>query len=455
MKPVLVFSFLILSFFCAPAAVAKDKVLNIEAIKSKNGIEAWLVQDKAVPVISVSFSFEGGLAYDPDDKPGVGRLVSILLDEGAGGMGSQEFQSSLSDNAINLGFTAGRDAFYGELKTLRDKKDIAFQLLNLALTKPAFDNDAVTRMKNANTSQIKKDTGDPAWLSARTFNGMMFEGHFYARPGYGTLGSMERITRKDLLNYTKSQFVRSGLRVSIAGDITRAEAESMLDAVFGGLPEKSDLPNSPAAELKNVGKTILLPLDTPQTYIAAGLQGITRDDKDWHAAVIMNYVLGGGSFDSRLMREIREKRGLTYGIYTSLGDMKHAAVMQVNTSVSNENVRETLELLKAEMTRMAKEGISDRELKNAQAYLTGSLLLELTSTDDISNVMNSLQRDGKDSDYINKRNALIESVSLSDIRRVAERLLKTPDLTVVMVGKPKDITPDILLDKPPGMEIPR
>jgi zinc protease len=455
MKQVLLLAFLALFLFCAPTAEAKDKVLNIEVIKSKGGIEAWLVQDTTVPVISVSFSFEGGLAYDPDDKPGVGRLVSILLDEGAGEMSSQEFQSKLSDNAIDLGFTAGRDAFYGEMKTLKDKKDLAFQLLNLALTKPSFDSAAITRMKNANTSQIRKDIGDPSWLSARTFNGMLFEGHFYSRPGYGTLASMGRITRKDLVNFTKSQFVRSGLRVSIAGDITKAEAESMLDAVFGSLPEKSDLPNSPAAELKNVGKTILLPLDTPQTYIVAGAQGITRDDKDWHAAVIMNYVLGGGSFDSRLMKEIREKRGLTYGIYSSLGDMKHAAVMQMNTSVSNENVKETLDLMKSEMARMSKEGVTDRELKNAKAYLTGSLLLELTSTDDISNVMNGLQRDGKDPEYINERNSLIESVSVSDIRRVAERLLKSDALTVVMVGKPVDVTPDILLDKPPGMEMSR
>jgi len=446
---------LMLAVFHPGFAQAGDKVLNVQKLKTPGGIEVWLVEDKTVPVISMNFSFEGGLIYDPQDRPGVGRLVSILLDEGADQMKSQEFQSQLSDNAIHMGFTAGRDAFYGQLKTLKSNKGLAFDLLRLALTKPRFDTEAVERMRNANISQIKDDMGDPGWLVARTYNGMVFAGHAYALPGLGTLDSMPQITRKDLESFVQAQFARGVLKVAIAGDITGDEAAKAVDDVFGALPEKAEEADSGEAAMNYAGKTILLPLDAPQTYIAAGEAGIKRADKDWQAAVIMNYILGGSGFDARLMKEIREKRGLTYGVYTSLTSMKHAALLQANLSASNEKVAEALKLLKQEWVKMAKDGPSDQEVQDAKSYLTGSLLLDLTSTDDISETLNGLQRDGLDFDYINQRNAEINAVTVGDIKRIAARLLQPENLTVVLVGQPVDVKADIMLDHPPGMTMPQ
>jgi zinc protease len=207
--------------------------------------------------------------------------------------------------------------------------------------------------------------------------------------------------------------------------------------------------------LSYAGKTILLPLDAPQTYISAGEAGIKREDKDWHAAVIMNYILGGSGFDARLMKEIREKRGLTYGIYSDLTSMKHAALLQANMSASNEKVAEALKLLKQEWAKMAKDGPTDQEIQDAKSYLTGSLLLELTSTDDISDALNGFQRDGLDFDYINQRNAEINAVTAGDIRRAAARLLKPENLTVVLVGQPANVTADIMLDHAPGTTVPQ
>ena len=437
-----------------PAFAAKSKALDVQVLKGPAGAEAWLVQDSTVPVISISFSFEGGLAYDPDDKPGVGRLVSILLDEGAGDMRAQEFQQKLSDNAIGMDFTAGRDAFYGQLRTLTKNKDLAFDMLRLALTQPRFDTDAIDRMRNANIAELKNDLGEPSWLVARTFNGMMFEGHYYARPGFGNLQSMNTITRKDMLDYTHGQFAKNVLKVSIAGDITQEEAQAALNKIFRDLPDAADPVDATEATLGYPGKTILLPLDTPQTYIMVGEQGIKRSDKDWHAAMVMNYILGGSSFDARLMREIRAKRGLTYGVYSSLSSMDHADLMQANMSASNDKVQEALQLLRDEWAEMAKDGPTTEELENAKSYLTGSLLLQLTSTKDIAAALNDMQRDDLDADYINKRNDIINSLTLADVKRMAAQLLKTENLTTVLVGKPKNINVDILLDKPPGMPEP-
>lgn len=435
----------------APATAAKNKVLDVQVVTSKSGVEAWLVEDHTVPVISINFSFEGGLAFDPEDKPGVARLVSILLDEGAGEIRSQEFQQKLTDNAISMKFTPGRDAFYGELRTLTDKKDLAFDLLQQALTKPRFDAESVTRMKNANISQIKNDLGDPSWLSARTYNAMTFEGHYYARPGYGNLESMDDITRHDLVDFTASQFGRNVLKVSIAGDITAEQAAEALDKIFAALPAEITLPETQPATIANVGKVILLQLDTPQTYIVVGEEGIPRKDKEWHAAAILNYILGGGGFDARLMKQIREKRGLTYGVYSSLANMRQAALIQVNMSSSNEKVEEALKILKDEWKTMADKGPTEQELADAKSYLTGSLLLNLTSTGDISSTLNSLQREDETPDYINRRNDIINAVTLQDVRRAAARMLNPENLTTVLVGKPQNINVDILLDNPPGM----
>lgn len=441
---------LLIGALAIPAQAAGEKVLDVQLLRSKSGIEGWFVEDRTVPVIAMSFSFEGGLAHDPDGKPGVGRLVSILLDEGAGDLKSQEFQQKLSDNAISLSFSAGRDAFYGQVKTLSVNKDLAFDLLRMALTQPRFDADAITRMKNANISKIKSDMGEPAWLTARTFNGMVFEGHNYALPGFGTLESMQIIKRDDLITFTKEQFTRPVLKVAIAGDISKDDATALLDKIFASLPEKSPATEKNDAKINYGGKTILLPLDTPQTYITVGGESIRHDDKDWHAALVMNYILGGGSFDSRLMHEIREKRGLTYGVYSTLNDMRHAGIIQATMSTSNEKAEEALRLLKDEWRSMAKDGPTHQELQDAKSYLTGSLPLELTSTSDISGTLNSLQRDGYDADYINQRNNRLNAVTIDDVKRAAARILKTESLVTVLVGQPKNINIDILLDKAPG-----
>lgn len=439
--------------FAAPAqAATHNKVLDIEPLVSPAGVQAWLVHDATVPVISIHFSFDGGLIYDPDGKTGTARLVSIMLDEGAGDLDSQSFQKQLSDNAIDMGFTPGRDAFYGELRTLSKNKDLAFKLLHMALTQPRFDADALTRMKNANVAEIKQDMGDPDWLAARTFNATAFAGHFYARPGYGTLESMRAITQQDLHRYVKEQFARNVLKVAIAGDITREDAARALDSIFGSLPKTAKAAPDKKVALSSVGKTVLLPFDTPQTVIIAAEQGIARHDPDWYAAVVMNYILGGSAFDARLGREIRDKRGLTYGVYSGLSNMRDADLIQANMSCSNDKAGEALNILRREWAKMGAHGATDDELKNAKAYLTGSLLLSLTSTDSIASVMNDMQRDGLSPDDINLRNARIQKVSAQDVRRVAARLLKPENLTVILVGKPAGITADVMLDTPPGMD---
>lgn len=435
----------------APARTKEEPRFQVDRIVSDAGMEAWLVEDHSLPLVTVKFAFAGGMINDPPEKPGLAKLASVLLDEGAGDMKSQEFQAQLSDNAIYLAFSPGRDAFMGALRTTSEHKKLAFDLLTQALTAPRFDADAIGRMKDALAADIKTNVGDPAWLSARTFNGIVFAGHFYAQPGGGTLASLARITRRDLVDFVKTQFAQNLLSVVIVGDMTKDEARDMLTRVFGRLPAEGVKPQGQTALLADAGKTVLLPLNTPQTYIAIAQPGIARTDKDWYTAQVMTYILGGGGFDSRLMHEVREKRGLTYGIYSSLLTQDYANALQTTLSVGNAKTQEALDVIRAQFSRMIKEKVSRQELADAKSYLIGALPLELTTTGDIADVLMSLRLSGLTPDELFVRAERIKAVSAADVQAMAKRLLDPASMTTVLVGNPEGINVDILLDRAPGL----
>lgn len=450
---ILILAFVVLALAPAKGFAEPKKILNIQELKTPGGFDIWYVQDKTVPVVTLSFAFRGGIAQDPPGMPGLAYMVSILLDEGAGPYDSQAFQQELQKHAINLNFNAGRDAFFGEVKTLTKNKEKAFELLKLALTVPHFDAEAISRMRAAHMARIRMESGDPNWIVARAFNGSVFEGHIYAQPGRGNLESIGKITREDLRAYVDKNFARKNLMIAVAGDIDPEELKTAVDNIFSALPEKPDLQKVPdVKKLQYQGKTILLDMPVPQTLIVMGQVAVPRNDPDWYAARLVNFVLGESGFGSRLMEEVREKRGLTYGVYTSVINQDHADLIQLNTSTVNDKTSEVLALIRAEWKRMAEQGPTQQELDNARAYLIGALPLQLTSTDDITQTMLGLQLDELPIDYLDKRQEHLKSVSLDDTKRVAKKLLNPEALATVLVGQPGDIQPDIKLEKPPGME---
>ena len=442
---------LLVVFLLLWTARAQADEYNITKVTTEGGLEAWLIEDHAVPVVSLRFAFRGGVPLDPPDKTGLASLLSTMLDEGAGEYDSEAFQRVLDDNAIELGFSAGREAFYGNLRTLSDRKELAFDLTRLAITEPRFDADPLERMKNAALSDISSSLSNPNWIAARSFNGMLFEGHPYARPGRGRLDTIPAITADDLRTFLKTRLGRDRLLIAVAGDITAKELGPVLDKIFGGLPEKSNGEEIPDAELQYPGKTILLPYQVPQTIIRMAQPGIARLDPDWHAAQVMNQILGAGGFGSRLMAELREKRGLTYGVYSSIDAMERTNMLRVSLSTVNQSASESLDLIRGEWNKMLEDGVTEQEVDDAKSYLIGALLLQMTSTKDIAAVLLSLQIDRLGIDYLSHRTEMIEKVTPADVNRVARKLLKPDALTTVMVGQPEGIVADIVLEKPPGV----
>lgn len=438
----------------ALASSAYAKALDIKEVKSPGGISAWLVEDHSIPVIALDFAFkDAGSKNEAVETQGLVRVLSNTMDEGAGDLDSKAFQKELLDKSISLSFNATRDNFGGELKTLSRHKDRAFELLTLALTKPRFDADAVTRMIAANESRIKTSLADPEWIAARLMNDIAYKGHPYALNSGGTLSTLATITPDQLRAYLKDQLSRDRLKIGVAGDITEAELAALLDKIFGGLPAKTTSTKTASeAGLSGGGTVTLYSKDIPQTVIEIMQPGIKQGNPDYHTAEIMNFVLGGSGFGSRLMEQIREKRGLTYGIYSGLLSMDHTAAVTVGTSTKNESVGEMLDLIKAEWSKMQTDGITEQELEDAKSYLIGSLPLSLTSTDRISGLLLSLQTEGFEKNYLEKREAAIKAASASDIKSIAAKLLDPAKFTIVLVGKPEGIEPTQTVTTLPNAE---
>jgi zinc protease len=415
--------------------------VEVERVVSPGGIEAWLVQDHANPVVSMRFAFRGGSELDAPDKSGLANLAASTMDEGAGDIDSQTFQQILADQSITLRFEAGYDRFGGQVKTLTENLDQSMDLLRLALTQPRFDDEPVARLKSQIIAGIRGDSERPVKLAYNAFYKTMFPGHGYARDSDGTLGSVQAITQADLKAFVKTRLARANLVIGVVGDITPQRLSALLDQTFGALPAHPSISRAQDATPNASGRVQVIDRAIPQSTIVFGHGGLKRSDPDYYTALVMNHILGGGSFTSRLYEEIREKRGLAYSVGSGLYPMDHAGLIVGSAGTENARVSEAIDVIRAEWARMAAGQVSTRELNDAKTYVTGAFPLTFTSTGAIARVLVGMQLSDLGIDYLDKRNAYIGAVSLDDVKRVAAQYLRPGALDIVVVGKPAGIVP--------------
>ena len=412
------------------------KATTIQRVVSPGGIEAWLVQDPSVPLIAFDFSFRGGANQDPVDKPGVATMATSLLDEGAGDLDSKSFHERVETKAIQLGFSVNRDQTSGSVRTLSANQDEAFELLRLAITSPHFDAVDMERIRDQVLSGLRRETTSPNEMASRRWWSTAFPGHAYGRPVRGTLESIPTITVSDLRDYMRRVFARDTLKIAIVGDIDAATAGKFIDKVFGSLPAKADLSDVPVMLPQGLGQKISIDLDVPQSVLILGGLGIARSDPDFMAAFVVNHVLGGGSFSSRLYREVREVRGLAYSVFSTLVPLEHAALFMTGTATRADRTGQTLDVLQSEIRRLAEEGPTEEELAKSKSFLTGSYALSFDTSSKIAAQLVQIQREGLGIDYIDKRNSLVQAVTMADVKRVARRLLDA-GMLVTVVGRPQ------------------
>ena len=410
------------------------QAVDIKPITSPGGINALLVEDYTVPLISVSYSFKGGSTQDLPGKEGTAKLLTNTLDEGAGEITSQDFQIRLQDNGMGYSFSAGYDSFSGGIKALRSDREDSFELLRLMLNEPRFDEAPVERMKASRLNSLRARQANQQYLTGKAVRETLFEGHPYGRPTDGTIETMGALNGDDLRDYMSRVFARDNLVVGIVGAISEEEAGAMLDKVFGALPAKAQLTEVPEISIET-GTKKHIEFDTPQTNIRIALPGIKREDDAFFAGYLANYVLGGGSFNSRLYEEVREKRGLAYGVYSYLGTYDHAGIVGAGSATRADRAQQTVDIILAEIERMATEGPTAEELEKAKKYIRGSYAISnLDTSGKIASVLVAIQQANLGIDYIDRRAEYIDAVTLDDAKRIAAQLFGG-DPTVITVGR--------------------
>jgi zinc protease len=404
-----------------------------------SGLAVVAVPRHAAPLVALQLVVRSGADADPAAQAGLAAATADMLDEGAGDLDGKAFHERLENHAIEMGFQVGRDYLHGSLRSLNEHRDEAFDLLRLALTSPRFDADALERVRSQELATLQRDTTNPNDIASRRWWATAFPNHPYGRETKGTLESMARISADDLRTYVRRVFARNELKVSIVGDVDAKTAGELIDRVFAKLPEKNDLKPVENVTPSGLGRRIVINVDVPQAVVTFGGQGLARQDPDFMAAYIVNHILGGGSFSSRLYAEVREKRGLAYGVSSSLVWFQRAAVVLGGTATRADRTADALAVIEEEVKRMAKDGPTPDELAAAKSFLKGSYALTLDTSAKIGAQLTQIQLDKLGIDYIDRRATLIDAVTIEDARRVARRLY-SGGLLVTVAGRPKGLT---------------
>lgn len=422
-----------ISFFPAPASAAE-----VREIVSDGGITAWLIEEHSLPLIAVRVAFEGaGTAQDGENREGRAYMTAKGLSEGAGGMSAREFAAALESRAIVFQASADEDLLDVSVQMMKNTRDEAFHYLGQALSDPRFDSEAVDRVRRDMLSRLKAEAQDPNGIAERHWRKQAFGDHPYAHTALGTEDSVRRLDRYDLQAFTERHLTRENLLVAVVGDITPEELKPLLDKTFGGLPEKY----KPSVEVPEIvippqAKPMVVDYDIPQTVVRFGAQGLKRDDPEFMAAYVMNQILGGNTLTARLGYEIRERRGLAYGVRSTLRPLMRAAVLSGSFATRNEEAGQALAVLRDALDTFSKNGPTAQELRDAKQYIIGSLAINLDSNDGLASFLITMQHQRLGRDYLEKRARLVEAVRQSDVKAAAKRLIDAEGLVMVMVGKP-------------------
>ena len=413
--------------------------VEIQEVTSPGGIAAWLVEEPSIPFVALELRFRGGASLDEDGKRGAINLMTALLEEGAGDMDAQEFAAARDALASSFGFDVGDDSLSVSARFLSENRDASVALLRKALASPRFDSDAIERVRAQVISNIRSSAKDPNHIAGRTFDNLAFGDHPYGTSRSGTEDSVQALTRDDLLTAKDRVIARDRVYVSAVGDIDAETLGQVIDRLLADLPE-TGAPMPPVADLVLEPGVTVVDYDSPQSVVMFGHEGIDRHDPDFFAAYVLNHIVGGGGFGARLMEELREKRGLTYGTASYLVPMDLAATYQGSFASANDKVAEAVGLVRDIWTDVARNGVTAEELAAAKTYLTGAYPLRFDGNAPIARILVGMQMDDLPTSYVETRNAKVEAVTLEDVARVAARILRPEGLHFVVVGRPEGLS---------------
>lgn len=412
--------------------------VDIKEVKTPGGLTAWLVEDHSIPFMALEIRFRGGASLDAPEKRGAVHLMTYLLEEGSADMDARGYARAVESLAASISFGVDDDAVSVSGRFLSENRDEAAALMRAALVAPRFDEEAINRVRQQVLSGIDSDAKDPDELASRAMDRIVFGEHPYASSLTGTTDSVTALTREDLIDAHGAVLARDRIYIGAVGDITEAELASLLDQLLGDLPE-TGAPMPELADVDIAPGVSVVPFDTPQSVARFAQAGLDLDHPDYFTAIVMNHALGGGSFESRLMDEVRAKRGLTYGVYSFLADKDLGDVYIGAVSSANDRIAEAITVIREQWELAASEGFSEEEVENAKTYITGAYPLRFDGNGRIANIMVGMQLMGLPIDYIATRNDRVDAVTVDGVNRVAAELLDPEGLHFVVVGQPEGL----------------
>ncbi len=423
----------------APMAQAD---VDIKTVTSPGGINAWLVEDHSIPFVALELRFQGGASLDPADKRGATNLMVALLEEGTGDMDARDFARALEAEAAEFSYDTSDDSVGISARFLTETKPQVMELLKGSIVAPNFDEDAIERVRSQVVSILNSDLTDPDSIVSNSFARLVYGDHPYGTSEAGTLESVAALTRDDLIAAHEAVFARDRVFVSAVGDITEDQLTALLDELLGDLPATgAPLPGD--ANVNLPGGIQVVDFETPQSTAMFAQPGIPRDHPDYFPVFVLNHIVGGGGFESFLMTEVREKRGLTYGVYSYLADKDGSDLWMGSVASSNDRVAEAIEVIRDLWRSVSENGITEQQLEDAKTYMTGAYPLRFDSNGRIANITAAMQLSGMPVDYIATRNDKVNAVTLEDVNRVAKEWMDPDRLTFVVVGQPENLNSTI------------
>ena len=426
---VLMISLILLTFCSKLSATA------ITEIKAFDGVKAWLVEEHSIPFVTLEIRFKGGATLDRVGKRGSVYFMSALLNEGADDLDASAFAMEMERLAVELDFNVYQDSLSISFKFLTENKNDSINLLKKALTKPRFDQEPIERVRDQVLSILKSNAKDPRKIASKVFFENVFGSHPYGSMKDGNLQSVLSLNREDIFNAYHDVFNRNQIFISAVGDITPKELRDLLNEVVEEIPA-NPVKITDQVIYKLPGGNTVIDFDTPQSVTIFGHGGIKRTDKDFFSAYVLTHILGGSGFGSRLMTELREKNGLTYGVSAYLASWEKADLILGQFASSNNTVMEAISIVRKEWAALAERGVTADELQDAKTFLTGAYPLRFDGNSRIARILVGMQSQGLPIDYIRTRNAKVNSVTIEDIKRVSTRILKEKNLYFVIVGRP-------------------
>jgi zinc protease len=419
-----------------PASLQSRRSFSIQHWTTRNGARVYFVEAQQLPMLDLRLTFDAGGARD-GAQGGLASLASRLLDEGTPTRDVSAIARGFESVGAEFSASSHRDMAVVEMRVLSDPafRDPALEVLTDVVAHPQYPADAFARSMRSSEVGLQQQEQSPATIASKLFYKGLYGDHPYSQPPSGTRETLQKLTREDLAKFHQRYYVARNLTLAIVGALSRTEAEAVAERISAALPTGEPAPALPAVPRPEKARHVYRTFPSAQTHILMGMPGIRYGDPDYFALMVGNEILGGGGFSARLMNELRQRRGLTYGVYSGFVQMRAEGPFQISLSTRTDQTAEALKIIREVLGDFVRSGPRETELKDAKASIVGSFPLGTASNASIIGYLGMIGFYGLPLDYLDQYLARVQAVTTDDVRAAFRRHLDPDKLLVVTVGQ--------------------